>query len=160
MTMNATSLTSYTQGLSPYINRTCYDCTFSVFGKRNCDTVGSFVWRETNKDDGIFQHEGVEPVGDWAEVTGTIVEIGDKQRCQQAGHHQGKTEGEENICGEAEKAHKLEFHLQTERHKHFFHSEAPPCFPIASAKDENTDYPERNMWFWKIRQPTSTYGST
>lgn len=62
----------------------------------------------------------MEPVGDWAEVTGTIVEIGDKQRCQQAGHHQGKAEGEENICGETEKAHKVGFHLQTERQRNFF----------------------------------------
>lgn len=57
----------------------------------------------------------MEPVGDWAEVTGTIVEIGDKQRCQQAGHHQGEAEGEDNICGETENAHQLGFHLQTER---------------------------------------------
>lgn len=62
----------------------------------------------------------MKPVGDWAKVTGTIVEIGDKQRCQQAGHHQGEADGEDNIYGETEKALKLGFHLQTERHKHFF----------------------------------------
>lgn len=93
--------------------RTISDRTFHVLGKRNSDTVGSFSCRETNKDGGVFQHESAEPVGDCTKLTGLIVEIGDKQRFQQAGHHQGEAKREENICRETKKAREMGFHLQT-----------------------------------------------
>lgn len=62
--------------------------------------VASLFWRETNNDSSIFQHEGAEPVRNCTKVTGLIVEIGDKQRGQQAGHHQGEAEGEEHVWPE------------------------------------------------------------
>lgn len=73
--------------------------TFSVFRKRNCDTVASLFWREANNDSNIFQHEGAEPMRNCTKVSG-VIEIGDEQCGQQAGHHQREAEGEQHVWQE------------------------------------------------------------
>lgn len=67
--------------------------------EEDCDPVALFLWRETNYDGDVLQHQHTEPLRHHAVLAGAELDVGDEHRLQQAGHHQSEADGEENICG-------------------------------------------------------------